>query len=114
MCRPLALSPLRLVISMTWKPNCESTGADTLLSGMANAAESKAGSMAPLVHSPRSPPLAAETLSSDSRRATSANDSPPAIAARAESARGPGRGGVGRVGRAGQRDEAQVRGLRAA
>ncbi len=54
---------------------------------MANAAESKAGSIEPLVHSPSSPPFAAETLSSDSRRATSANGSPRAIAARAESAR---------------------------
>ncbi len=57
------------------------------MSGRANAAESKAGSMAPLVHSPRSPPFAAEALSADSRRATSANGSPPRIAARAESAR---------------------------
>ena len=43
--------------------------------------------MSPLVHSPRSPPLAALALSADSRWATSANGAPPAISARAESAR---------------------------
>ena len=57
MWRPFALFPFRLVISMMWKPNWESTGWDTFLSGSANAAESNAGSMLPLVHSPRSPPV---------------------------------------------------------
>ena len=87
MCRPLALVPLRLVTSIRWKPKEDRTGCETVLSGSANAAESKAASMLPRVHSPRSPPRAALTLSDDSRRATSANGAPPTISARSESAR---------------------------
>jgi hypothetical protein len=87
MWRPFALSPFRLVISIRWKPNRERTGRDTVFSGSAKAAESNAGSMDPRVHSPRSPPFAAEALSADSRRATSAKGAPPTISCRAESAR---------------------------
>ena len=87
MWRPLAFLPARLAISIRWNPNAERTGFETVFSGRANAAESNAGSMLPLVHSPRSPPFAAVALSADSRTATSAKGAPPRISWRDESAR---------------------------
>jgi hypothetical protein len=64
MWRPFALFPFRLVISMMWKPDWEDHRLGDSSSGIANAAESNAGS-----HSPgpfaRSPPAAADTLSDD-------------------------------------------------
>jgi hypothetical protein len=82
MCRPFALSPVRLLTWMMWYPNWESTGCERALGGREKAAASKAASMSPFFHSPRSPPFAALTLSDDSRLATSAKGAPPAISAR--------------------------------